>query len=101
MKSRDGWLMLALMPLLLCMLAGGFVTVPTAWADEGTVDVNSPEAIRHALEQQTGKRVKIKLVSGQMLTARLQKSAHKPWCSANSRVWNSSTPRSGWIRSRR
>jgi hypothetical protein len=45
MKSRDGWLRLALM-LLLCMFAGGFVTVPAAWADEGTVDANCPYAMR-------------------------------------------------------
>lgn len=38
---------------------------PVVAADEAIVDVNSPDAMKAILEQQIGKRVKVKLCSGQ------------------------------------
>ena len=40
-------------------------------AEEMQLDVNSPDAIRHALEQQIGKRAKVKLISGQDLEGKV------------------------------
>ena len=54
--------------LVLCLVGGGTAWVPSVLADEPTVDANSPDAVRAGvLEQQQGKRVKVKLVSGQDL----------------------------------
>ncbi len=46
----------------------GFVS-----AEEPTLDLNSPDVIKHVLEQQVGKRVKVKLESGQDLEGRVAK----------------------------
>ncbi len=52
----------------------GFAGMPAmVSADEPTVDLNSPDAIKSALEQQVGKRVKIKLESGQDVEGRVAK----------------------------
>lgn len=62
--------------LVLCCLCaiGGFAgTISTGFAEDQAIDLNSPEAIRHTLEQQAGKRVKVKLVSGQDLEGKVSK----------------------------
>lgn len=56
------------------LMAEGVVpTVSLAVAEEQVLDLNSPDAIKHALEQQVGKRVKVKLVSGQDLEGKVAK----------------------------
>src|SRR5690348_1704684 len=48
--------------------------VTTVMADEPTtVDLNSPDVLRSALEQQVGKRVKLKLESGQDVEGKVAK----------------------------
>lgn len=42
-------------------------------AEEAAIDLNGPDVLRYALEQQVGKRVKLKLVSGQDLDGKVQK----------------------------
>jgi len=41
--------------------------------EEQTLDVNSPDTLKLALEQQVGKRVKVKLTSGQDLEGKVTK----------------------------
>ncbi|MFZ1843228.1 MAG: hypothetical protein WAU40_08680 [Nitrospira sp.] len=57
--------------LLLCLLGGSFGTLPAVLAEETAVELNSPEVLRQVLEQQRGKRVKIKLLSGQDLDGKV------------------------------
>jgi preprotein translocase subunit YajC len=62
--------------LVLCFLCaiGGFAgTISTVFAEDQVIDLNSPEAIRHTLEQQAVKRVKLKLISGQDLEGKVSK----------------------------
>ena len=73
MGYRNGQCGFGVVELLLCVLAGGFAAVPVVMADESTVQVNSPDAVRQTLEQQQGKRVKVKLVSGQDLDGKVAK----------------------------
>lgn len=40
-------------------------TLPLATAEEPQLDLNSPDVIKQVLDQQVGKRVKVKLKSGQ------------------------------------
>jgi hypothetical protein len=48
------------------------LTAPFSFAaEQAMVDLGAPDAIRHALEQQVGKRVKVKLVSGQDLDGKV------------------------------
>ena len=54
------------------MSGAGFVA-PVASAEEQGLDLNSPDAIRHAFEQQVGKKVKVKLESGQDLEGKVAK----------------------------
>lgn len=67
------------MMIAICILAvtvslGMTGMVTTVMADEPTtVDLNSPEIIKSALEQQVGKRVKLKLESGQDLEGKVAK----------------------------
>jgi hypothetical protein len=42
-------------------------------AEEPALDLNASDIVRHALEQQLGKCVKIKLLSGQDLDGKVQK----------------------------
>ncbi|MBX3304760.1 MAG: hypothetical protein KF751_01785 [Nitrospira sp.] len=42
-------------------------------ADESIMDVNSPDAMKSLLEQQVGKRVKVKLCSGQDVEGKVAK----------------------------
>lgn len=48
-------------------------TIPVNAADESSVDVNSPDVMKSLLEQQVGKRVKIKLCSGQDVDGKVAK----------------------------
>ena len=48
-------------------------TTAIALAEEHQLDLNAPDAIRQALEQQVGKRVKVKLESGQDLEGKVAK----------------------------
>lgn len=57
----------------ICAIAGYSSTISTVFAEDPVIDLNSPEAIRHTLEQQTGKRVKLKLVSGQDLEGKVSR----------------------------
>ncbi|MFO0775694.1 MAG: hypothetical protein U0172_13620 [Nitrospiraceae bacterium] len=49
------------------------ISIPTVSAEEATLDLNSPDAVKQALEQQVGKRVKLKLESGQDLEGKIAK----------------------------
>ena len=73
MVHGNGRMGLGLVVVLLCVLAGGAVTVPLTLAEEPSVDLTSPDAVRQTLEQQQGKRVKVKLVSGQDLNGKVAK----------------------------
>lgn len=73
MEQQKGRVNVGMMVLLLCVLGGFVGAVSSVCADEPVVDLNSPEAIRHTLEQQTGKRVKLKLQSGQELEGKVSK----------------------------
>ena len=59
--------------LVLCLAGGGMVSAPVVLADEPTIDASSPDAVRQTLEHQQGKRVKVKLVSGQDLDGKVAK----------------------------
>ncbi|MBL8038688.1 MAG: hypothetical protein JSS38_19720 [Nitrospira sp.] len=48
-------------------------TMPAVAADESSVDVNGPDAMKPLLEQQVGKRVKIKFCSGQDVEGKVVK----------------------------
>lgn len=47
--------------------------VSQASAEEQALDLNSLDAIKHALEQQVGKKVKVKLESGQDIEGKVAK----------------------------
>ena len=59
--------------LLICLLGGSLAIVPVVPAEETTVELNSLEVVRKVLEQQVGKRVKVKLLSGQDLDGKVAK----------------------------
>ena len=66
------------MMVMVCTLAlifslGFSETATMAAGEEPTVDLNSPDAIKSVLEQQIGKRVKVKLESGQDLEGKVAK----------------------------
>ena len=73
MLRREERIGLGLAVLLLCLFGGSPDTVPTLLAEEPTVELNSPEVVRQVLEQQVGKRVKVKLLSGQDLDGKVAK----------------------------
>ena len=73
MKRHRSPVHISLVLCLLCAIGGFAGTVSTVLAEDQAIDLNSPEAIRHTLEQQTGTRVKLKLVSGQDLEGRLSR----------------------------
>lgn len=58
---------------LLVAVVGAGGAVPTVSAEETVLDLNGPDVIKHALEQQVGKRVKVKLESGQDLEGKVAK----------------------------
>jgi hypothetical protein len=57
----------------LCVIGGFTGTIPAVFAEDQVIDLNSAEAIRQTLEQQAGKRVRLKLVSGQELEGKVSK----------------------------
>ncbi len=59
--------------LVLIFSLGFTGTVTVVAGEEPTVDLNNPDAIKSALEQQIGKRVKVKLESGQDLEGKVAK----------------------------
>ena len=65
MKRHRSPVFISLVLCSICAIAGYSSTISTVFAEDPVIDLNSPEAIRQILEQQTGKRVKLKLVSGQ------------------------------------
>ncbi|MCC6966618.1 MAG: hypothetical protein IT391_10100 [Nitrospira sp.] len=73
MGHRHGRIGFSLVVVLWCVLVGGNVTVPFAQAEEPTVELNGPDVLRQILEQQVGKRVKVKLLSGQDLDGKVAK----------------------------
>lgn len=73
MRHREGRTGLSLVVLVLWLLGGAFVGVPSVPAEDSTVELNSPDVLRQLLEQQVGKRVKIKLLSGQDLDGKVAK----------------------------
>ena len=67
-------LMIVVLALAMTVGLGLTEMVTTVMADEATtVDVNSPDVLKSALEQQVGKRVKLKLESGQDLEGKVAK----------------------------
>lgn len=73
MRHREARMGLRLVVLFLWLLGGSFVGVPSVPAEDSTIELNSPEVLRQLLEQQVGKRVKIKLLSGQDLDGKVAK----------------------------
>ncbi len=73
MRGRSLSLSVVVLMGLLLTVGGMAVAVPTVSAEEAVLDLNSPDAIKHALEQQVGKRVKVKLESGQDLEGKVAK----------------------------
>ena len=73
MKRHRSPVHISLVLCFICAIAGYSSTISTAVAEDQAIDLNSPEAIRHTLEQQAGKRVKFKLVSGQDLEGKVSK----------------------------
>jgi len=62
--------------VVLCLVVafGGLIgTVSSAMGDEPQLDLNSPDVIKQLLDQQVGKRVKVKLKSGQDLEGKVAK----------------------------
>ncbi len=59
--------------LLLCLLGVFQVSPAAVSAEETVVELNSPDVVRQLLEQQAGKRVKIKLLSGQDVDGKVAK----------------------------
>jgi hypothetical protein len=66
-------MMVAVCALVLIFGLGGAETAAVAAGEEPTVDLNSPDAIKSVLEQQVGKRVKVKLESSQDLDGKVAK----------------------------
>lgn len=73
MVHRHGRSGVGLGVLLLCALGGGTLAVPMTRAEEPTIELNSADVLRQLLEQQVGKRVKVKLLSGQDLDGKVAK----------------------------
>ena len=60
--------------LMLSLVTIGPIVIPSsASAEEQSLDLNSPDIIRQILEQQLGKRVKVKLESGQDMEGKVAK----------------------------
>lgn len=70
MRKRMGGAVCVCVLLVGLGLAG---ITPVAAVDESSVDVNSPDVMKSLLEQQVGKRVKIKLCSGQDVEGKVAK----------------------------
>lgn len=63
----------AMVVLLLCLVGMSFLAPVVVPAEETTVELNSPDVVRQVLELQVGKRVKVKLLSGQDLDGKVTK----------------------------
>ena len=60
--------------VMLSLVTIGPIVIPSgASAEEQALDLNSPDIIRQTLEQQLGKRVKVKLESGQDMEGKVAK----------------------------
>ncbi len=57
----------------LTIILGPVGTAALAGSDESAMDLNSPDVVKSVLEQQVGKRVRIKLESGQDLEGKVTK----------------------------
>lgn len=67
-------LMIVVLVLAITVGLGLTGMATTVMADEATsVDLNSPDVLKSALEQQVGKRVKLKLESGQDVEGKVAK----------------------------
>jgi hypothetical protein len=73
MERQRSPVQIGLVLCFMCAIGGLTGTMPPVFAEDQAIDLNSPEAIRHTLEQQAGKRVKLKLVSGQDLEGKVSK----------------------------
>lgn len=73
MRQRSMFALAVLLVGVMASVGGTAVFIPTVSAEEAVLDLNSPDAIKHALEQQVGKRVKVKLESGQDLEGKVAK----------------------------
>ena len=73
MTSRIKWVVVCAVVLAIGMVGAVGPSVKTIMAEEHQMDLSSPDAVRHMLEAQTGKRVKLKLVSGQDLEGKVAK----------------------------
>jgi hypothetical protein len=51
--------------IAICFAIGSAGLVTRTMAQNTQIDLNSTDSIRHAIEMQAGKRVKLKLISGQ------------------------------------
>ena len=63
----------AVVVCLALAIGGPIGTVPSALGDEPQLDLNSPDVIKQMLDQHVGKRVKVKLKSGQDLEGKVAK----------------------------
>jgi hypothetical protein len=59
--------------IAVCFLACLLFTTPVLYADEAGLDVNEPSWVARTLDHQIGKRVKLKLRSGQELEGTVSK----------------------------
>jgi len=73
MEHRRSPVHIGLVLCFLCAIGEFSGTTLPVFAEDQVIDLNSPEAIRQTLEQQAGKRVKFKLVSGQDLEGKVSK----------------------------
>ena len=70
MVHRNGRIAFGLVVIPLGVSWLGTLAVPLTRAEESTIEFNSPDVLRQILEQQVGKRVKVKLLrAGCGLTA--------------------------------
>ena len=73
MNPQSSPIHISLVLCFLCAISGFSDTISMVFAEDQVIDLNSPDSIRHTLEQQTGKRVKLKLVSGQDLEGKVSR----------------------------
>ncbi len=72
--NRTKIILCSAVTLCLALTFGGPIgTVPVVMADEPQLDLNSPDVIKQILDQHVGKRVKVKLESGQELEGKVAK----------------------------
>lgn len=73
MNRRKTILCGAVVVCLILAFGGPIGTVPSAMGDEPQLDLDSPDVIKQMLDRQVGKRVKVKLKSGQDLEGKVAK----------------------------